>query len=61
MYFPDDPLYFQDPIFLSIPERSRPAAIATYDHETTTPEWALGFRFDIVLRGPDRTPFGGSG
>jgi protocatechuate 3,4-dioxygenase beta subunit len=57
MYFPDDPLFFQDPIFNSIPERSRPAAIAAYDHETTTPEWALGFRFDIVLRGPDRTPF----
>jgi protocatechuate 3,4-dioxygenase beta subunit len=31
--------------------------VAHYDHETTTPEWALGFRFDIVLRGPDRTPF----
>ena len=28
-----------------------------YDHDTTTAEWALGFRFDIVLRGPDRTPF----
>jgi protocatechuate 3,4-dioxygenase beta subunit len=57
MYFPDDPLFFQDPIFNSIPERSRAAAIASYDHDTTTPEWALGFRFDFVLRGPDRTPF----
>ena len=28
-----------------------------YDHDTTMAEWALGFRFDIVLRGPDRTPF----
>src|SRR5262245_2503534 len=57
MYFPDDPLFFQDPMYNSIPERPRPAVVSHYDHETTTPEWALGFRFDIVLRGPDRTPF----
>ena len=57
MYFPDDPLFFQDPIYNSVPERSRHALIATYDHDTTTAEWALGFRFDMVLRGPDRTPF----
>jgi protocatechuate 3,4-dioxygenase beta subunit len=61
MYFPGDPLFFQDPMYNSIPERSRPAVVARYDHDTTTPEWALGFRFDIVLRGPDRTPFDGAG
>jgi protocatechuate 3,4-dioxygenase beta subunit len=61
MYFPDDPLFFQDPMYNSIPERSRPAVVARYDHETTTPEWALGFRFDIVLRGPQRTPFESDG
>jgi protocatechuate 3,4-dioxygenase, beta subunit len=23
----------------------------------TEPEWALGYRWDIVVRGPDATPF----
>jgi protocatechuate 3,4-dioxygenase beta subunit len=57
MYFPDDPLFVQDPIFNSVPEAARPALIAGYDHSVTRAEWALGFRFDIVLRGPHRTPF----
>jgi protocatechuate 3,4-dioxygenase beta subunit len=57
MYFPDDPLFFQDPIFQAVPEQSRHAIVCTYDHDTTMPEWALGYRFDIVLRGPSRTPF----
>jgi protocatechuate 3,4-dioxygenase beta subunit len=35
----------------------RPRLIASYDHEVTEPEWALGWRWDIVLRGPDATPF----
>ena len=58
MYFPDDPLFFQDPIYNSVPEPARPRwLVARYDHDTTMAEWALGFRFDIVLRGPQRTPF----
>jgi protocatechuate 3,4-dioxygenase, beta subunit len=58
MYFPDDPLFFQDPIFTSIPdERARQGLIARYDHRTTVPEWALGFGFDLVLRGRDATVF----
>jgi protocatechuate 3,4-dioxygenase beta subunit len=58
MYFPDDPLFFQDPIFNSVPdERARQRMIASYDHDTTTPEWALGFGFDIVLRGPEASVF----
>ena len=57
MYFPDDPLFFQDPIYNAVPEQSRHALVARYDHDTTIAEWALGFRFDMVLRGPDRTPF----
>ena len=28
--------------------------VVRYDHDATEPEWALGFRFDIVLRGPRR-------
>ncbi len=57
MYFPGDPLFFQDPIFNSIPdERARTRLISRYDHANTSPEWALAFEFDIVLRGVDATP-----
>ncbi|MDP9430195.1 MAG: protocatechuate 3,4-dioxygenase subunit beta [Actinomycetota bacterium] len=57
MYFPDDPLFFQDPIFNAIPEGARRLAISRFDYERTVPNWALGFRWDIVLRGAERTPF----
>jgi protocatechuate 3,4-dioxygenase beta subunit len=58
MYFPDDPLFFQDPIFNSVPdERARARMICSYDHSRTADHWALGFRFDIVLRGREQTPF----
>jgi protocatechuate 3,4-dioxygenase beta subunit len=58
MYFPGDPLFAFDPIFQSIPsEKARQRLVATFDMETTQPEWALGYRFDLVLRGPDATPF----
>jgi protocatechuate 3,4-dioxygenase beta subunit len=57
MYFPDDPLFFQDPIMNAVPEAARPRMVSRYDHELTVPEWALGFRWDIVLRGPASTPF----
>jgi protocatechuate 3,4-dioxygenase, beta subunit len=58
MYFPGDPLFFQDPIFNSVrDEQARQRMIASYDHDTTEPEWALGFRFDIVLRGPEASVF----
>ncbi len=58
MYFPDDPLFFQDPIFNSVPdERARARMISAYDHDVTIEQWALGFRFDLVLRGRAQTPF----
>ena len=57
MYFPGDPLLDQDPIFHSVPTAARPRLIAQYAHDVTEPRWALGYRFDIVLRGPDATPF----
>ncbi|HKN53054.1 MAG TPA: protocatechuate 3,4-dioxygenase subunit beta, partial [Amycolatopsis sp.] len=51
-------LFSQDPIFNSIPdEKARQRMISVYDHEITRPEWALGFRFDIVLRGRDASVF----
>jgi protocatechuate 3,4-dioxygenase beta subunit len=60
MYFPGDPLHAYDPIFQSIPgEKARQRLVALLDMQTTQPECALGYRFDIVLRGPDATPFEG--
>jgi len=63
MYFPGDQLHDLDPIMGAIPKEHWPRVIATYDHSVTQEEWALGFRWDIVLRGPDATPFepGGAG
>jgi protocatechuate 3,4-dioxygenase beta subunit len=58
MYFPDDPLFAQDPIFNSVPdEAARRRMISTFDLDATRPDWALAFRFDIVLRGREQTPF----
>jgi protocatechuate 3,4-dioxygenase beta subunit len=58
MYFPDDPLFALDPIFNAIPsEAARAGLVSQYAHDVTEPEWALGFRWDIVLRGPQATPF----
>jgi protocatechuate 3,4-dioxygenase, beta subunit len=60
MYFPGDPLFFQDPIYNSVPDAAaRQRLVAHYDHAVTEAEWALGFRFDIVVRGPAATPFEG--
>jgi protocatechuate 3,4-dioxygenase beta subunit len=35
---------------------ARERMICAFDLERTVPEWALGFRFDIVLRGRAETP-----
>jgi protocatechuate 3,4-dioxygenase beta subunit len=57
MYFPDDPLFFQDPIYNSVPDgKARARMVSHYDHDATTDHWALGFSFDIVLRGREQTP-----
>ncbi|MET0460931.1 MAG: protocatechuate 3,4-dioxygenase subunit beta [Ilumatobacteraceae bacterium] len=58
MYFPDDPLFFQDPILDAVPDPvARARLVARYDHDVTEASWALGFRFDVVVRGPAATPF----
>jgi len=57
MYFPDDPLFAQDPIFNAVPEAGRKLLISRFDLECSEPERALAFEFDIVLRGRDATPF----
>ncbi len=57
MYFPGDPLMPFDPILQSIPEqRGRDLLVARLDLETTVPEWALGYEWDVVLRGRQATP-----
>ena len=60
MYFPGDPFFPLDPIFQSIPDaRARERLISKFDLDLTMPEWAVGYRFDIVVRGRDSTPFEG--
>jgi protocatechuate 3,4-dioxygenase beta subunit len=57
MYFPGDPLFEFDPIFQSVRDPSaRERLICRFELETTEPEWALGYHFDIVLGGPGETP-----
>jgi protocatechuate 3,4-dioxygenase, beta subunit len=57
MYFPGDPLLPFDPIFnCTADEKARNRLISHFDWETTIPQEALGYRFDVVLRGPDETP-----
>jgi protocatechuate 3,4-dioxygenase beta subunit len=57
MYFPGDPLLAFDPIFASVPAHARERLISRFALEMTEPEFALGFVFDIVLRGREETPF----
>ena len=57
MYFPDDPLLGRDAIFNAVPESSRRRLIASYDHDVTQAEWALGWRWDIVVGGAAATTF----
>jgi protocatechuate 3,4-dioxygenase beta subunit len=58
MYFPGDPLLPFDPVLQSIPDqKGRQRLVATFDLETTQPDWALGYQFNIVLRGREATPF----
>lgn len=57
MYFPGDPLIPFDPILSSIPdERGRDLLVARFDWDTTMPEWATGYSWDIIVRGDRATP-----
>jgi protocatechuate 3,4-dioxygenase beta subunit len=59
MYFPGDPLLDLDPIYNAVPdEAARKRLISAYDPNLSEAEWALGYRFDIVLRGRGATPVG---
>jgi protocatechuate 3,4-dioxygenase beta subunit len=57
MYFPGDPLLEIDPIFHAVPDATaRERLVSRFDIELTEPDHALGYRFDIVLRGRAATP-----
>ena len=58
MYFPGDPTLALDPIFMGIADaRARQRLVASFDIERTQPDYAMAYRFDIVLRGPAETPW----
>ena len=56
MYFPGDPLFAFDPIFQSTPAHARERLIARFSLGITQEAYALGYEFDIVLRGAEQTP-----
>jgi len=56
MYFPDDPLVPLDPIANAVPMPYRDRMVSRFDIDVTEPSFALGYRFDIVLRGRHATP-----
>ena len=57
MYFPGDPLLAHDPIYHSVPDpAARDRLVARLDLAATQPEWALGYRFDVVVGGRAATP-----
>jgi protocatechuate 3,4-dioxygenase beta subunit len=56
MYFPGDPLFAFDPIFGAVSERARGRMISRFDLDTTVEQWALGYRFDVVVGGHLATP-----
>lgn len=56
-YFEGDPLLQHDPVFNAVPDTAaRQRLLARLDLGVTQPEFALGYRFDIVLRGREATP-----
>jgi protocatechuate 3,4-dioxygenase beta subunit len=60
MYFPNDPLMARDPISQSIGDPNVvERLVSSFDLDLTEPEWALGYRFNFVLRGRNATPFEG--
>ncbi|MBV8580103.1 MAG: protocatechuate 3,4-dioxygenase subunit beta [Candidatus Eremiobacteraeota bacterium] len=57
MYFPGDPLLETDPVFHSIPDAAaRNRLISAYDPQLSEAEYALGYRWDVILRGRGATP-----
>jgi protocatechuate 3,4-dioxygenase beta subunit len=62
MYFPGDPLFALDPIYNTIrDQKDRDRLVSVYDHDLTVPEFSMGYRWDIVVDGPDATWFESEG
>jgi len=59
MYFPGDPLLDLDPIYQSAPPGARELLVAEFSLDRTEADFALGYIFDIVLRGRNATPMEG--
>jgi len=57
MYFPGDPLFAHDPMYQGVPENARELMVARFSLDVTQPGFALGYAFNIVLRGPQATRF----
>ncbi len=57
MYFPGDPLLPYDPMYMGVPEHARELMVSKFSLDVTQPDYALGYVFDIVLRGPKATRF----
>ena len=57
MYFPGDPLFAYDPMYQGVPENARTLMVAQFSLDVTQPDFALGYVFNIVLRGPQATRF----
>ncbi|MCW7540249.1 protocatechuate 3,4-dioxygenase subunit beta [Aquabacterium sp. A7-Y] len=56
MYFPGDPLLALDPIFQGTPAGARERLVSRFKPDLAEPGVALGYEFDIVLRGARETP-----
>jgi protocatechuate 3,4-dioxygenase beta subunit len=56
MYFPGDPLLDLDPIYQGTPAGARERLVSRFELDVTEPGFALGYVFDIVLRGAMQTP-----
>jgi len=55
MYFPGDPLLAFDPIYKGVPENARERMVSRFSLDVTQDGYALGYVFDIILRGPAET------
>jgi len=56
MYFPNDPLLEFDPIFSAVPKSGKERLVSAFDLSITEADFALGYRFDIVIAGANSTP-----
>ena len=57
MYFPGDPLMAFDPMVQGVPEHARHLMVSRFSLDVTEADFALGYVFDIVLRGPQASRF----